>query len=127
MTEFIIRLANRPGMLASLTETLAEVGVNIEALAAFGLNEEGVVRLIVDDADTARRAFREAGLVCEERQVLTTYLPHRPGELAAIARRLAEAGVNIDALYVLKTNSHGIELAIAVNEPDTARTHLPTR
>ena len=127
MTEFIVRMANRPGMLASLTETLAGAGVNINALAAFGMDEEGIVRLVVDEPKIARRALEEAGLHVEEHQVLTTYIPHRPGQLADVTRRLADAGVNIDALYVLHTNSEGIELAIAVDQPEEARPHLTRR
>jgi hypothetical protein len=125
MTEFIVRMANRPGMLASLTETLGEAGVNIEALAAFGLDGEGIIRLIVDDAVAARRALAAAGLAAQEHQVLTTYLPHLPGQLAKMARKLADADINIDALYVLNSNSDGIELAIAVDQPDDAIPHLP--
>jgi hypothetical protein len=129
MTEFIVRMANRPGMLASLTETLGAAGVNIEALAAFGLDGEGIIRLIVDDdaVTAARRALMAAGLSAEHHAVLTTYLPHRPGELARVARKLADAGVNIEALYVLRTNSEGVELAIAVDQPDSAKPHLRTR
>jgi hypothetical protein len=37
---------------------------------------------------------------------------------------LADAGVNIDALYVLRANSDGIELAISVDQPETALPHL---
>jgi hypothetical protein len=125
MTEFVVHMDNRPGMLASLTEVLAGAGVNIEALAAFGFDGEGVVRLVVDDATLARRALREAGLAAEEKQVLTTYLPHSPGQLATVARKLADSGVNIDALYVINASSDGIELAIAVDQPETALPHLP--
>jgi hypothetical protein len=125
MTEFVVHMDNRPGMLASLTEVLAEAGVNIEALAAFGFDGDGVVRLVVDDAKLARRALREAGLAAEEKQVLTTYLPHSPGQLASVARRLADSGVNIDAVYVINTSTDGIELAIAVDQPETALPHLP--
>jgi hypothetical protein len=125
MTEFVVHMDNRPGMLASLTEVLAGAGVNIEALAAFGFDGEGVVRLVVDDATLARRALREAGLAAEEKQVLTTYLPHSPGQLATVARKLADSGVNIDAVYVINASSDGIELAIAVDQPETALPHLP--
>lgn len=127
MTEFVVHMDNRPGMLASLTEVLAGAGVNIEALAAFGFDGEGVVRLVVDDANLARRALREAGLAAEEKQVLTTYLPHSPGQLASVARRLADSGVNIDAVYVINASSDGIELAIAVDQPETALPHLPVQ
>ena len=124
MTEFVVHMDNRPGMLASLTEVLAGAGVNIEALAAFGFDGEGVVRLVVDDATLARRALREAGLAAEEKQVLTTYLPHSPGQLASVARKLADSGVNIDAVYVINASIDGIELAIAVDQPETALPHL---
>jgi hypothetical protein len=114
-------------MLASLTETLGEAGVNIEALAAFGIDGEGIIRLIVDDAVAARRALAAAGLSAQEHEVLTTYLPHQPGQLAKLARRLADADINIDALYVLKSNADGIELAIAVDQPHSAVPHLPVQ
>jgi hypothetical protein len=125
MTEFVVHMDNRPGMLASLTEVLAGAGVNIEALAAFGFDGEGVVRLVVDDATLARRALREAGLAAEEKQVLTTHLPHSPGQLASVARKLADSGVNIDAVYVINASTDGIELAIAVDQPESALPHLP--
>lgn len=124
MTEFVVRLENRPGNLASLTEALAVAGVNIEALAAYGHDGEGTVRLIVDDATITRRVLREAALLHEEHTVLTSFLPHRPGELARLTRQIADAGINIDALYVLRANSDGVELAIAVDQPATALPHL---
>ncbi len=125
MTEFLVQMENRPGRLAALTEALAARGVNIEALAAYGHNGEGTVRLIVDDAGTTRRVLAEADLHHEERQVLTARLPHRPGELARLTRALANAGVNIEALYVLTSSTDGIELAISVDETEAAIPTLP--
>lgn len=119
MTEFIVHMENRPGRLAALTEALASDGVNIEALAAYGHDGEGTVRLIVDDAATTRRVLEEAALRCEEHRVLTALLPHRPGELARLTRAVADAGVNIDAIYVLRANSEGVEFAIAVDDADS--------
>jgi hypothetical protein len=127
MTEFVIRMDNRPGMLASLAEALADAGVNIEALAAFGLDGDGIIRLVVDDAPVARRTFRDSGLAAEEHTVLTTYLPHQPGQLARVARQLADSGVNIDAVYIINSSADGVELAIAVDQPETALPHLPVR
>lgn len=120
MTEFTIHLSNRPGQLASLATLLADADVNIEALAAFGFEDLGVVRLVVAEADVARRAISEAGLVAEERRVITTVLPHRPGALATLTKRLANAGVNIDGLYVLHSHQDEIELALAVGDPEAA-------
>lgn len=124
MTEFVVRMENRPGRLATLTESLAAFGVNIEALAAYGHDGEGTIRLIVDDAPTTRRVLEEAALHAEEHTVLTVLLPDRPGELARLTRSVADAGINIDAIYVLNTSADGIEFAISVDQPESALPHL---
>ena len=120
MTEFIVTMENRPGRLASLAEALAAFGVNIEALAAYANDGTGTVRLIVNDAPTTRHVLDDAGLHFEENTVLTAHLPHRPGELARLTRLLADAGVNIEALYILKSNHDGVELAISLDQPPSA-------
>jgi len=124
MTEFTVHLANRPGMLAMLAEQIASAGVNIEALAAYGVGEEGRVHLMAGDAAAVRSVLRRAGLSFNEREVLLTTLSPRPGSLAAMARSLADAGVNIEALYLLRCSAEGLEFAVAVDDPQTARRHL---
>jgi len=124
MTEFTVSLANRPGMLAALTETLAAAGVTIEALAAFGLDDEGYVRVIVDDAPATRQALRTAGLTSTERTILTTTLSPRPTSLAEMARSLADVGVNIDAMYLLNSCDDGLQFAVAVDDAERARPQL---
>lgn len=125
MTEFIVQVENRPGMLASITELLGSEGVNIEALAAYGYDGQGVLRLIVDDAPVTRRVLSGAGFRVEERTVLTAMLAHEPGALAHVTRRLADAQINIDALYVLSTSADGIEVAISIDGDLSAVPELP--
>ncbi len=127
MTEFVVRLANRPGSLARLTELLAGAGVNIDALAAWGENGDGVVRLIVDQPAACARVLDEAGLGYEERTVLAALLENRPGALARVARALADAAINIEAIFILGTRPDGLEVAIAVDDPDAAQPMLPVR
>ncbi len=116
MTEFTVHLPNRPGSLADLAERIAAFGINIEALAAIGMDDTGTVRLIVDDVATARRMLEHHGLPFEERRVITTVLPDRPGSVAAMTRQLADSGMNIDAMYLLRSTPEGLEFAVAVDE-----------
>lgn len=127
MTEFVVRLDHRPGTLAGVTEVLANAGVNIESLAAWGADGEGIVRFVVDNADATRRALRQAGLRTEERRVLVTSIPNRPGELANVTRVLADAEINIEALYLLRTRDDEVVIAIAVDDPAAAEPRLPVR
>ncbi len=116
MTEFTVHLPNRPGSLADLAERIAAVGINIEALAAIGMDDAGTVRLILDDEITARRMLEHHGIPFEERRVITTVLPDRPGSVAAMTRQLADAGMNIDAMYLLRSTPEGLEFAVAIDD-----------
>ncbi len=118
MTEFTVRLANAPGMLAALAERLDEAGIHVEAVAAFGAGARGIVHLVVTEAATTRSVLRDAGMSFEERPVITTAIPAHTGALAEMARRLADSGVNIEALYLLRTSPEGQEFAVAVDRPD---------
>lgn len=125
MIEFSLRLANRPGQLATLSRSLADAGVNIETLAALSADGESLVRLMVADAAEARRVLQETGISFEERPVLDTFLPNQPGALAGVTEELANAGVNIDSIYLLHSNAEGLHFAVTVDDPEAARSRLP--
>jgi hypothetical protein len=99
---------------------LGEAGVNIEALAGWHANGDGSIRVIVDDPDRARQVFEEAGLRFAERTVLTASLANRPGALAVLSSQLADAAIDIEAIYVLGGNSESLEVAICVDEAESA-------
>jgi hypothetical protein len=116
MTEFTVHLPNRPGALADLAERLAAAAINIEALTAIGIDAAGTVRLIVDDEVATRRLLERHDIGFQERRVITTVLPDKPGSVAAITRQLADSGMNIQAMYLLRTGRAGMEFAIAVDD-----------
>lgn len=120
MTEFIVALPDQPGSLARFARMLAAAGVNIDALAGWNANGEGIVRLVVNDPDAARRVFDDSSLRYGERSVLSVSLPNRPGALADLSGSLADAGVNIDAIYVVGGGSESLDIAIAVDETESA-------
>ena len=124
MKEFSVTLANQPGQLATLARKLSDAGVHIQSLAAIGSDNDSLVRLMPDDADATRRVLQAAGLHFEERLVLDTFLPDEPGALAEVAQRLADAGVNIDSIYLLHSNAEGLHFAVTVDDPEAAEANL---
>jgi hypothetical protein len=56
--------------------------------------------------------------------VVEARLEHRPGSLAAVARRLADAGVNIEALLPTGMEGGAVTLALAVDDVQAARSAL---
>jgi hypothetical protein len=120
MTEFSVTLANRPGQLANLARVLADASVEIEAFAAVADDGHSHVRFVVLSAPQARRALSAAGMEFRERDVLDTFLPRGLEALSHTAEALANAGVNIDSMYLLHTRAEGFHFAVTVDETDTA-------
>jgi len=90
---------NRPGELANVCRVLAEVGVNIEALATAEAGEYGAVRLVVDDVEKARKVFHDAGVAHTTIDVLVLEFANHPGALAEVAGRLSAERINIEYFY----------------------------
>ncbi len=124
MKEFSVTLTNKPGQLATLAGRLADAGIHIESLAAIGRDGESLVRFMPDDAVATRHVLDSAGVNFEERPILDTFLPNEPGALAAVTQRLADAGVNIDSIYLLHSNAEGLHFAVTVDDPDLAKANL---
>lgn len=117
--DLAIALPDRPGALADTGEALGAAGVSIEGGGAFVCNGEGLAHFLVDDAVAARRALKVAGIrVLRESDVLVQRLRQdEPGQLGKITRRMAEAGVNIAALY----SDHANQLILVVDNIEKGR------
>lgn len=119
--EFKVTMEDRPGSLAKLTEALGKGGVNIEGIAAIPSGGKGDIRVVMGNAAGARQALQGAGITVEgEREVLVVDLPHRPGELAKVARKLADAGVNIDSVYSMGDRGGNRQVVLGVNDLEKA-------
>ena len=98
--EFTIRLEDRPGTLGKLCQTLAQENVNILAYQQFAHDKgQGSVRLVVDNPDKTRATLDRQRADYRENEVAKVMLNNRPGELARVASRLGEQGINIDYGY----------------------------
>ena len=99
-TDLTISLMDRPGSLASACDTLGRAGVNIDGACGFVADGRGAFHVLVADTTRAQRALIDAGFeILDERQVAIVKVENEPGSAAALLRRIADAGVNIDLLY----------------------------
>jgi hypothetical protein len=114
LKDLAIVLENRPGALAEMGDALGRAGVSIEGGGAWVVDGRGVAHFLFADATAARRALEAAGIrVLDEREVLVQRLRQDvPGQLGLLTRRMAEAGVNIEALY----SDHDHQLILVVDD-----------
>ncbi|MCU0962223.1 MAG: hypothetical protein MUF48_19170 [Pirellulaceae bacterium] len=121
MKEYVIQLTHRPGELVGITNLLSPVGVNLKSVAAMAIGDRAIMRFIPDDAIAARNALSSHGVQFEEHEVVVALLENKAGELTGVAATLAEAGINLLALYVVGVSDDLIELAIICDDPKKAR------
>jgi hypothetical protein len=99
--DLTVILKDRPGTLADVGEALGKAGINIDGMCGFPCEGRGVLHVLVEDAAGARRALEDAGMeVSGEREVLVFEINDRPGAFGEVARKIANAGVNVDLGYL---------------------------
>ncbi len=116
-----IHLDDHPGALAEMGEALGKSVVNIDGICGVTCEGVGVIHILVEDAAAARSAVEQAGFEIQaERDVLVVSIVDRPGELGNIARKLANAGINLNLLYL----TANLDLVIGVDDLEKAQSTL---
>ena len=124
MKDLTVILKNKPGALADMGETLGKNGINMEGLCGFPLKNEGIIHLLVEDETTTRWVLEDAGFdVRAVREVLVLDIGNiagKPGTGGKMARKIGNAGVNIDLIYLAENN----RIVLGVDDLDKARAAL---
>jgi hypothetical protein len=120
MNAFIVDLENKPGELARVAEAIAGKGINLTTLSAATCGSTGSVALMTNDEAGTRNALRDARCSFREIEAVPVWLEDKPGTLADAARRIGNAGVNIEA--VLPTGMSGGKVSVAFLTSDPMKT-----
>lgn len=124
ITQLIVSLESKPGVLAKLSRTLAGAGVNISGVCAGETAGRGKIRLLVSDAAAAKEALRAAKYRVSEEPALTLTLENRPGALAQVAEKLAQAKINIRCAYATTGGTGSATVVLSVSNADKAQNVL---
>lgn len=123
-TQFVVQLENRPGALAGLARTLATRGIDIRAISGGGAGAQAYAVLTTSDEAATRAALRSAGYPYVEGETLIVEVEDRPGGLAAVAEKLAAAGVDIHGVLFVGRTEGTVETAFSVDDVARARRAL---
>ncbi|MFH0737113.1 MAG: ACT domain-containing protein [Candidatus Micrarchaeota archaeon] len=119
MKEITVIAGNDLGSLAQVAETVGSVGVNIEAISAYGIDGKAIFRIITNDATTAIKVLSKLpGVQVREADTIIYKMMNRPGELGKITRKLANKGVNLESLYIVSRKQDYTEVAIRPSDKD---------
>jgi hypothetical protein len=119
--QFVVQLKNEPGALAQLAEGLAARGVDLRAIGGGSIGGDGHVIMTTADDDATRAVLDAGGYAFVEGESILAEVDDRPGGMAAIARALADANVNILGHLFLGRWGDRAMFAFVVDRPDVAR------
>jgi hypothetical protein len=124
MQAFIVEAANHPGELARVTDTIATRGVNIEAFC-LTYGNKGTAAFFAHDEKGLRGALDADGFTYREIPLVTIWLDDKPGQVAWAAKRLGDAGVNIELFAPVDYGTdRKATIAIGVDKVDEAQRAL---
>ena len=115
-----IFLENKAGRLAEVTHVLASANINIRALSLADTSDFGILRLIVNDHETAKSALKAAGFTVGLTSVVAVEVPHVPGGLNTILQLLGKKGVNVEYMYAFMQKGDNAVLIFRFNNLEMA-------
>lgn len=121
MKQIHVVSANRIGLIADLTEALAQAEINIESVNAEEVGDNAVIVFDVDQYDRALQFLREIqGIQIVTEDAILVKLKNQPGALAKIARRFTDAGINVRSVRFIERDDDFALVAISTDRTEAA-------
>jgi hypothetical protein len=92
-------IENKVGRIMEITEVLGENKINLRALSLADTSDFGILRMIVDDVNTAIKVLKQRGFIVKDSEVVAVEVPDKPGGLAAVLKVLGKKGINVEYMY----------------------------
>jgi hypothetical protein len=101
MKELLVLARDRIGLLADLAYILGQANINIESISADTLGDKAVMHIIVSDDKLGKDILEKGGFIVMSSDAIVIKIMDRPGELAKVARMLADAKIDIKNVQLL--------------------------
>ena len=121
MERIVIMARDEVGVLADITNVLAQANLNLESINTQVNGEHGTITISTDDTDRALVALADAGYSAVTDDAMLIRLPDEPGALARVAQRFSEAGINIRSVHILDRKDGVATIALSTSPGDRER------
>ena len=103
--QIAVFLENKSGRMAEITGVLAQHGINIRAMSLADTADFGILRLIVNDTESARQILKDNGFTVGTTEVLVIEVMDKPGGLASVLQIISDNQLNIEYMYAFTQKS----------------------
>ena len=106
--QLTVFVQNKKGTIVTVTKLLAQNNINLRALSVAETEAFGILRIIVNDTDTAENVLGEQGYLIKTVDVIGVKIGDAPGKLSAALKVLNDSNINMEYLYAFmaRTEKH---------------------
>ena len=105
-------LENKKGRLAAVMSELAGHNIDVSALSLADTTDFGVLRLIVNRPEEAKRVLTDSGVTVRITDMVATVMADRPGGAAEVVSLLSDADIAIEYMYACTGRVGGKALVV---------------
>ena len=116
LKQLSIYAENRKGTLQSITQILADAGINIWGSCTNDGAEYGINRMVVSEPEKAMEALEGAGYLCRLTSVIGVELADEVGNLNRLLPALSESNININYIYLSFNRDSGLPVMVFQTE-----------
>ena len=121
LKQISIFLENKEGQLSFPCQLLADNGINITAACLADTSEFGILRLIIENHETATKILQENGYAVNITEVVAVAVSDEPGGLSKILEVVDAQKLNVEYMYAFSTkNKEKALLVFRFSDPDLA-------
>ena len=99
VTQLSVFMENKPGHLQNVLKILADANINIVTLTIAETSDFGILRMIVNDPERAKKVLHDARITSSATEVLAVELDDKPGSLFKAIDAFAKSKLNIEYMY----------------------------
>jgi hypothetical protein len=92
-------LPDKIGLLSEVAAFITAAKINIEAICAYGMGNEGHFMMITDNNTKAKKVIAHMGAKVTTEDVIAVEVPNKVGQLQLVAKKVADAGIDISYVY----------------------------
>ena len=115
-----IFVENKFGRLEAIIDTIGKNGVNIRALSIADTTDFGILRVIVDDTEKAKKCLSDAGVVAKATDVIAVYIDDETGGLAKVLGYLTEEKISVEYMYAFLSRDTSKALMVVKADDEEA-------
>ncbi len=97
--QVMVKVDNKVGTLAQASSEMSSCGINLLAVCAYAVDNNGMLMFVCDNHKSAIKALKKKEYNVRDEEVVLLTITNKPGSLLSVTQRISECGIDLTLLY----------------------------